>query len=75
MLQQGSIPILDESADEKAGTYNAGAARQYNGRMGKVDLCRVDTCLAYANARVGVEFPTLLHRAHVRGCQDRDRLV
>jgi SRSO17 transposase len=52
VLQQGSILILDESADEKAGTHNAGAARQYNGRMGKVDLCRVDTCLAYANARV-----------------------
>jgi len=52
VLQQGSVLILDESADEKAGTHNAGAARQYNGRMGKVDLCRVDTCLAYANARV-----------------------
>jgi SRSO17 transposase len=40
---------LDESADEKAGTHNAGASRQYNGRMGKVDVCRVDTCLTYAN--------------------------
>ena len=52
VLHQGNVLILDESADEKAGTHNAGAARQYNGRMGKVDLCRVDTCLAYANARV-----------------------
>lgn len=50
----GSTLILDESADEKAGTHNAGASRQYNGRMGKVDLCRVDTCLFYANARVGL---------------------
>src|SRR6266568_2529085 len=41
--------ILDESADEKAGTHNAGASRQYNGRLGKVDVCRVDTCLTYAN--------------------------
>src|SRR6516165_1275508 len=49
-LAQGSTLILDESADEKAGTHNAGAARQYNGRMGKVDVCRVDTCLTYANA-------------------------
>src|SRR5437660_3212810 len=48
-LAQGSKLILDESADEKAGTHNAGASRQYNGRMGKVDLCRVDTCLTYAN--------------------------
>src|SRR2546426_335026 len=48
-LAQGSTLILDESADEKAGTHNAGASRQYNGRLGKVDLCRVDTCLTYAN--------------------------
>jgi SRSO17 transposase len=51
---EGSTLILDESADEKAGTHNAGASRQYNGRMGKVDLCRVDTCLAYAHAQVGL---------------------
>src|SRR5713101_7575442 len=48
-LAHGSTLILDESADEKAGTHNAGASRQYNGRMGKVDVCRVDTCLTYAN--------------------------
>ncbi len=46
---QGSTLMLDESADEKAGTHNAGASRQDNGRMGKVDVCRVDTCLTYAN--------------------------
>jgi SRSO17 transposase len=51
-LAQGSTLILDESADEKAGTHNAGASRQYNGRMGKVDVGRVDTCLTYANATV-----------------------
>jgi SRSO17 transposase len=48
-LAQGSTLMLDESADEKAGTHNAGASRQYNGRLGKVDVCRVDTCLTYAN--------------------------
>ena len=52
-LARGSTLILDESADEKAGPHNAGASRQYNGRMGKVDVCRVDTCLTYANATVG----------------------
>jgi SRSO17 transposase len=41
--------ILDESADEKAGTHNVGASRQYNGQLGKVDVCRVDTCLTYTN--------------------------
>jgi SRSO17 transposase len=53
-LAQGSTLILDESADEKAGTHNVGASRQYNGRLGKVDVCRVDTCLTYANATVGL---------------------
>ena len=48
-LAQGSTLMLDEGAEEKAGTHNAGASRPYNGRMGKVDLCRVDTCLTYAN--------------------------
>ena len=48
-LAHGSILILDESADEKAGTHNVGASRQYNGRLGKVDVGRVDTCLTYAN--------------------------
>ena len=53
-LAQGRPLILDESADEKAGTHNAGASRQYNGRMGKVDVCRVDTCLTYANGGLWV---------------------
>src|SRR5215471_5084292 len=53
-LAQGSTLILDESADEKAGTHTAGASRQYNGRIGKVEVCRVDTCLTYANATVGL---------------------
>ena len=41
LLLKGGVLILDESADEKAGDHSAGAARQYNGRLGKVDLCRV----------------------------------
>jgi SRSO17 transposase len=49
VLAQGSPLILEESADEKAGTHTAGASRQYNGRLGKVDLCRVAPCLTYAN--------------------------
>ena len=48
-LAQGSTLILDESADEKAGTHTAGASRQDNGRLGKVEVCQVDTCLTSAN--------------------------
>src|SRR5262249_36171414 len=48
-LAHGSTLMLDERADEKAGTHNAGASRQYNGRLGKGDVCRVDTGLTSAN--------------------------
>jgi SRSO17 transposase len=43
----GGTLILDETAEEKAGTHNAGASRQYDGRRGKLDVCRVDTWLGY----------------------------
>lgn len=48
-LHPGSALILDEYADEKAGGKSAGAQRQYNGRMGKVDMCQVAVTLGYAN--------------------------
>ena len=44
---QGGMLILDESADEKSGDSSAGAGRQHNGRMGKVDECQVGVYLAY----------------------------
>ncbi len=47
-LQHGGVLILDESADAKAGLHSAGAARQWNGRLGKVDLCQVGVFLAFA---------------------------
>ena len=47
-LHHGGMLILDESADAKAGLHSAGAARQWNGRLGKVDLCQVGTFLAFA---------------------------
>ncbi len=45
---QGGMLILDESADEKSGDNSAGAGRQHNGRMGKIDECQVGVYLAYA---------------------------
>jgi SRSO17 transposase len=53
-LQQGGVLILDESADEKAGHHSLGASRQYNGRLGKVDLCQVGVYLTYAHPASGV---------------------
>ncbi len=51
-LQSGGVLILDESPVKKAGTKTAGAARQWNGRIGHVDLSQVGTFLAYANGPV-----------------------
>lgn len=51
-LQRGGVLVLDESPVRKAGTKTAGAARQWNGRIGHVDLSQVGTFLAYANGPV-----------------------
>jgi SRSO17 transposase len=51
-LQKNGLLILDEYADEKSGGKSAGTARQYNGRMGKVDECQVAVALGYANWKV-----------------------
>ncbi len=48
-FQKGSVLLLDESADDKAGRHSVGAGRQYNGRRGKVDNCQVGVFLSYAN--------------------------
>ena len=37
-LQHGGVLVLDESSDETAGEESAGAGRQHNGRLGKVEL-------------------------------------
>src|SRR5262245_14448965 len=48
-LRAGSVLILDESAEGKAGEKTAGAGRQYNGRLGKVEVSQVGTFLALVN--------------------------
>jgi SRSO17 transposase len=52
-LAQGSYLVLDESADEKSGAESAGTSRQYNGHLGKVDLCQVAVVLGYVNWQSG----------------------
>ena len=53
-FQHGGVLIVDETADAKAGECSAGAARQHNGRLGKVDLCQVATCLSLVHPARGV---------------------
>lgn len=51
-LATGGVLILDESADERAGAQSAGAGRQYNGRLGKVEMSQVGVFLAFYKDRV-----------------------
>ena len=51
-LSTGGVLLLDESADEKAGAKSAGAARQYNRRLGKIEMSQVGTFLAFAKGTV-----------------------
>lgn len=44
---EGGYLLLDESADEKGGDKSAGAGRQHNGRLGKVEMSQVGVFLAY----------------------------
>ena len=44
----GGMLTLDESGEERAGDQSAGAARQYLGRAGKVDMGQVGVALGYS---------------------------
>jgi SRSO17 transposase len=46
-LQGGGMLLLDESADEKAGQKSAGAGRQHNGRLGKIEMSQVGVFLTF----------------------------
>jgi len=49
---QEAMLVLDESAEEKAGEHSAGAGRQHNGRLGKIEMSQVGVFLALATAEV-----------------------
>lgn len=51
-FQSGAMLALDESAEEKAGEYSAGAGRQHNGRLGKVEMSQVGVFLSLVTPRV-----------------------
>jgi SRSO17 transposase len=50
--ETGAMLLLDESAEEKAGESSSGSGRQYNGRLGKVEISQVGTFLTLATPRV-----------------------
>lgn len=51
-FQSGAMLVIDESAEAKAGEYSAGAGRQYNGRLGKVEMSQVGVFAALVTPRV-----------------------
>jgi SRSO17 transposase len=52
-LRTGGLVVLDESPDVKAGPHSAGAARQHNGRVGKIELSQMATCLVFVHPETG----------------------
>jgi len=52
-LSHGGLLILDESSDETAGEESAGAGRQHNGRLGKIELSVTAVALTYAHPATG----------------------
>ena len=51
-FQSGAILVVDESADEKAGNHSAGAGRQHNGRLGKIEMSQVGVFGSLVTPRV-----------------------
>lgn len=47
-----AILVLDESAEEKNGEHSAGAGRQHNGRLGKIEMSQVGVFLALVTPAV-----------------------
>lgn len=56
-----SVAILDESAIAKKGTASAGVARQWNGRLGKVDNSQVGVYMALCKGEMASLFDTRLY--------------
>jgi SRSO17 transposase len=53
-FQSGAMLVIDESADEKAGGHSAGAKRQHNGRLGKVEMSQVGVFASLVTARMNL---------------------
>lgn len=51
-FQAGAMLLIDESADQKGGDHSAGAGRQHNGRMGKVEMSQVGVFATLATPTV-----------------------
>lgn len=66
------VGVIDDSGFLKKGDQSAGVARQYCGRIGKVDNCQVGVFLSYATP-FGAAFLDRQLYLPRRWCQDRER--
>ena len=69
-----SALILDESAFSKKGTKSAGVARQYNGRLGKVDNCQVGVFASLTDGKSSSVVDAHLHLTE-EWTQDTERCL
>lgn len=53
-LGKNGVLIVDDTAEEKAGSHSVGSSRQRNGRYGTIDECQVSVMLAYGNWKAGL---------------------
>ncbi|MBM3151171.1 MAG: IS701 family transposase [Chloroflexi bacterium] len=51
-FRSGAVCVFDESAEQKAGGCSAGAVRQHNGRLGKIEMSQVGVFAALVTPRV-----------------------
>jgi SRSO17 transposase len=51
-FQTGAMLVIDESAEQKSGEHSAGAGRQHNGRLGKIEMSQVGVFAALVTPRV-----------------------
>ena len=53
-FEHGALVVIDERAEAKAGGQSAGAGRQHNGRLGKVDLSQVGVVASLVTPRMNL---------------------
>jgi len=71
-LSAAGVIVVDESGFVKKGTKSAGVARQYCGRVGKVENCQVGVYLVYASPTASVFLDRRLYLPKA-WCEDSQR--
>jgi SRSO17 transposase len=68
-----AVLIVDETADAKSSTDAAGAARQYSGTLGGIELCQVAVTLTCASGRGHALIDRALYLPEARAADDEHR--